>query len=182
MRHRTGIRLLAWGSVAALVLSLSACHVARYPASAITPAPQRSVTPPTSATPATTATSGPVTLALGKPQYAPADTIVVTIHNSLATPIFARDERSDCTLVDLERWVNGSWQAVAPCVNMQPVPRVVQLASGAALTQQLTPGQSDFSGDAWPAGTYRIAFAYVTSADQPFRQSTLAYSAGFTIG
>ena len=182
MRHSVGIRLLTWGIVAALVLSLSACHVARHPAGAITPTPRTSATPPTSATPATTATAGPVTLALGKPQYAPADTIVVTVHNDLATPIFARDERSDCTLVDLERWVNGSWQIEAPCVNMVPRPTIIQLAPGAVLTQQLAPGQSDSSGGAWSAGTYRIAFAYVTSADQPFGQSKVVYSAGYTIG
>ncbi len=85
-------------------------------------------------------------------------------------------------MVDLERWVNGSWQVEAPCVNMQPAPHVVQLAPGAVLTQQLAPGQSDSSGDAWPAGTYRIAFAYVTSAGQPFGQSMVVYSASFTIG
>ena len=182
MRHSIQIRLLAWGIVAALALGLGACAVVAHPSGALTPTPKSRVTPHTSATPATTATSGPVAVAVDEPQYTPADTIVVRIHNGLATPIFARDERSDCTLVDLERWVNGSWQVVAPCVNMRPAPHFVQLAPGAALTQQLAPGQSDSSGDAWPAGTYRIAFAYVTSADQPFGQSTVVYSASFAVG
>ena len=95
---------------------------------------------------------------------------------------YARDERSDCTVVDLERWVNSSWQIQAPCVNMQPAPHVVQVALDAVLTQQLAPGLSDATVGSWSAGTYRIAFAYVTSADQPFGQSTVIYSASFTIG
>jgi hypothetical protein len=182
MRHCVGIRLLTWGIVAALALGLGACRGASPPSGAISPTPQRSVTPPTSASPATSPTSGPVAVAVDEPHYTPADTIVVSIHNGLATPLFARDERSDCTLVDLERWVNGVWQIQAPCVNMQPAPRVVQLTPGTVLTQQLAPGQSDSSGDGWSVGTYRITFAYVTSANQPFGQSTVVYSASFVVG
>ncbi len=181
MRHSVGIRLLIWGIAAALALVLGGCRVASPPAT-LTPTPQRGVTPHTSATPVFGATSGPVAVAVEKPQYAPADTVVASIHNGLATPIFARDERSDCAIVDLERWVNSSWQIQAPCVNMQPAPHVVQLASDAILTQQLAPGLSDSLIGSWPAGTYRIAFAYVTSTDQPFGQSTVVYSASFTIG
>jgi hypothetical protein len=133
-------------------------------------------------TPVFDTTSGLVAVAVEKPQYAPADTLVASIHNGLATPIFARDERSDCAVVDLERWVNHVWRIQAPCVNMQPAPRVVQLAPGTVLALQLAPGRSDSSTASWPAGSYRIAFAYVTSADQQFGQSTVVYSASFTIG
>jgi hypothetical protein len=125
-----------------------------------------------------------VTVEVEKLHYAPNDTLVASIHNGLATPIFARDERSDCGVVDLERQVNGdSWQIQAPCVNMRPAPRVVQLAPDTILTQELASGPGDSStGSSWPAGTYRITFAYVTSADQPFGQSTVIHSASFTIG
>jgi hypothetical protein len=157
-------------------LSLGACAVASHSSDVLARTPQTGVTPTTAAT------SGPVTLALGKPRYALADTIEVTIHNGLHTPIFARNEHSDCTLVDLERWVNGTWQVEAPCVNMVPKPTIIQLAPDADLTQRLAPGQSDVSSGSWPIGTYRVALAYVMSAGQPFGQSTVAYSANFNIG
>lgn len=178
MQHDVGIRRirhLIWGIVAALALGLGACRVASPPA-AFTP------TMHASATPALGITSGPVTVAVDKLHYAPDEMIVASIHNGLSTPIFARDERSVCTLVDLERWVSNSWQIQVPCVNMRPAPHVVQLGPDAVLAQQLAPILSDSSNGPWPEGTYRIAFAYVTSANQPFGQSTVIYSASFTIG
>jgi hypothetical protein len=185
MRLRVGIRLLTWGIVAALALGLGvgldACRIANSPA-ALSPTPPRSMPSRTRATAVLGTTSGPVAVMVEKSSYAPDDTLVASIHNGLAKPIFARDERSDCTVMDLERWVNSSWQIQAPCVNMQPAPHVVQVALDAVLTQQLAPGLSDATVGSWSAGTYRIAFAYVTSADQPFGQSTVIYSASFTIG
>ena len=162
------IQRLTCAMVATLALGLGACRVATPPAT-LTPTPSL-------------VSSGGVTVALEKPQYAPSDTIVATIHNGLATPIFARDGRSDCTLLDLERRVNEAWQIQAACVNMQPVRHIAQVAHGAILTQQLAPSLSDSSTESWPPGTYRLAFAYVTSVDQPFGQSTVIFSATFTVG
>jgi hypothetical protein len=177
MRHRYGIRLLVCGIIAAtLALGLGACHVASRPIGALTP------TPKTNTAPMFGATSGPVAAVVDKQRYAPADTIVVTIHNGLAAPIFARAGRSDCTLVDLDRWVNGSWQIEAHCGNALPTPHALRIAPGAVLTQQLAPGQSDFAPDLWLAGTYRIAYPYVTSPDQPVGQGTVVYSASFVVG
>lgn len=186
MRRSAGIRLLTWGMLTALplVLGLGACRSARAP-SVLGSTTQSSVPTSTSATPMLDGTSGPVIpviVTVEKQQYAPTGTIVASIHNGLATPIYTRDERSDCTVVNLERWVNNSWHVQAPCVNMQPAPRVVELAPKTVLTQQLAPGLSDSTEGSWPAGKYRISFAYVTSADQPFGQSTVLYSTTFTIG
>ncbi len=175
MRHNIGIWLLTSGIAVALALGLSACSGGLVPA-ALDSTPRSSVS--TEVVPA----SRPVAVAVEKSQYAPDDTLIVSIHNSLTTPVFTRDGHSDCTVVDLERWVNTAWQIQALCVNMQPAPHVVQIAPNAMLTQQLAPGLSDSSIGGWPAGTYRIAFAYVSSADQPFGQSTVIYSANFTIG
>lgn len=175
MRHNVGSRLLTSGIVVALVLGLSACGGGRAPAAL-------NSTPRSSVSTAVGSTSRPVTVAVEKPQYAPGDTLIVSIHNGLAMPIFTHDGRSDCGVVDLERRVNTSWQIEALCVDMQPAPHVMQIAPNAVLTQQLAPGLSDVSTGPWPSGTYRIAFAYVSSADQPFGQSTVIYSASFTIG
>jgi hypothetical protein len=167
MGHNVGLRRLSCGIVAALALGLGACRVAS-PSAVLTPTPSR-------------ISSGLVAVAVEKPQYGPYDTIVADVHNGLAIPIFARDGRSDCTVVDLERWVDSSWQIQAPCVNMQPTPHVVQVAPDAVLSQPLASNLSDATGGSWPPGIYRLAFAYVASVDQPFGQSTVIYSAAFTV-
>jgi hypothetical protein len=178
MRHRSAARSLRVASGAMFAFTLAACAATSHPSGARTPTTAASATTTTAAT----ATSGPVSVTPDKPHYAQDDTIVVTIRNGLALTILARDERSDCSVVDLERWNNGTWEIQAPCVNMQPRPHVVEIAPGAVLTEQLAPQQSDLADNQWQAGTYRIAFAYVTSPSQPFGQSTIVYSASFTIG
>lgn len=167
MRRDVGVQRLTCTVVAALALGLGACRVAG-PLAARTPTPSL-------------VSSEAVTVAVAKPQYVPHDTILAVIHNGLTTPIFTRDGRSDCTVVDLERWVNDAWQIQAPCVNMQPTPHVMQVAPGAVLSRPLASSLSDVTGGSWPPGTYRLAFAYVTSVDQPFGQSTVIFSATFTI-
>jgi hypothetical protein len=181
MRNDAHIKPLACGIMAAFALGLGACRVVTHPAGALAPTPQ------TSATPVFGATTGPVavvtvTVVVDKSRYAPADTIIATVHNGPTAPIFARNQYSNCTLVSLERWVNGTWQVQAPCRNALPTPHPLKIAPGAVLTQQLAPGQSDYAPDLWQVGTYRIAFAYIASADQPFGQSTVVYSAHFAVG
>jgi hypothetical protein len=166
MGHNVGIQRLICGIVVAL--ALGACRVA-------TPSAERTPTP-------SLMSSGGVAVAVEKPQqYAPHHTIFAIIHNGLTTAIFTCDGHSDCTVVDLERWVNDAWQNQAPCVNMQPTPHVVQVAPDAVLSRPLASSLSDATGGSWPPGTYRLAFVYVTSVDQPFGQSTVIFSATFTI-
>src|SRR5258708_39573081 len=97
MRSDAHIKLLACGIMAALALGLGACRVAVHRASALPPMPH------TSAAPVLGATTGPLTVAADKQRYAPADTIMVTVHDGLTAPIFARTEHSNCTLVSLDR-------------------------------------------------------------------------------
>jgi hypothetical protein len=124
---------------------------------------------------------GQVRLSMGKPRYATHDTIDVTIYNGLTTSVFAQDNHSGCTLVTLLRSVNGSWQAQGLCVNMMPTHHFVEIPVGASIAQLLTPGYDDSAGLLWPAGTYRVAFAYVTSLTQEIGESTAIDSPPFVI-
>jgi hypothetical protein len=124
---------------------------------------------------------GEVRVSAGKPRYTTHDTIDVTIYNGLATSIFAQDNHSDCTLVTLLRSVNGSWQVQGSCVNMMPTHHFVEIPMGASTVELLTPGQDDSAGPLWPAGTYRVAFVYVTSPTQGMGTGTEVDSPPFVI-
>jgi hypothetical protein len=173
MRHSGEFRLLALFLAVALGLSLAACSGR--------PQTVGSGSATSSVTEETTASAGEVTLSVGKSQYAPHDTIEVTVHNGLATSIFAQDSHSDCTLMTLLRSVNGSWQAQGSCVGMAPTRHILEIRPGAVMVQLLAPGQDDSSEPLWPSGTYQVTFAYVSSPTQGFGQSTEIHSASFVV-
>jgi hypothetical protein len=106
---------------------------------------------------------------------------VVTIHNGLAQPIFARDTHADCTVVQLERLQGGAWQSDPSCIDRQPAPHLDRIDAGDILTQTI-PGLNDFTSASWPTGTYRAAVTFTVGPDQSFQQSTIAYSPSFLVG
>lgn len=184
MQRSTCDRLLASIVAAVLGLGLVACGVSSPPVRGIA-SPAATAPAATSSAVATAGTAAPpshVSLALSKARYMPTDAIVVTIHNGLAISIFAQDNHSDCTLVEVERLMGGLWQGQNACVNMRPAPHVIEIKPGVTITLQLRSTQGEQPAPQWSAGTYRIAFAYVTGPNQPFGQSTILYSASFAIG
>ena len=172
MRHSGEFRLLAFILAVALGLSLVACS------GRLQTVGSGSAT--SSATEETAASAAGVTLSVGKARYAPHDTIEVTVHNGLAISIFAQDSHSDCTIMTLLRFVNGAWQAQGSCVGMAPTRHMFEIRPGAEMVQLLAPGQDD-SSLLWPAGTYQVTFAYVSSPTQGFGQSTQVHSASFVV-
>ncbi|HEV7129022.1 MAG TPA: hypothetical protein VGN32_16440 [Ktedonobacterales bacterium] len=129
--------------------------------------------------------SGGVSLTLNHSHYAATDAIAVTIHNGLSTAILTATDHSNCTVVSLERLMNGVWQVTAVCAGALPAPRVVSIASGDMLTQSLALRQgvavADHTGSTWPAGLYRFMLLYVTDPHAPIAQGTAVYSATFTV-
>jgi hypothetical protein len=124
-------------------------------------------------------TPGQVTVAVDKTHYAPTDTIMVMIFNGLAASVSTTDHQTNCTVVTLERVVNGAWQAEGACRLLTPT-RVVQILPGTT-TQQL-------GSTRWPTGTYRVAFRYFMEPDEEPGQGAIpgqggvVYSASFTLG
>jgi hypothetical protein len=172
MRPAGEVRLLVFILAVALGLSLVACSGR--------PQTVGSGSATSSATEEPTTSAGAVTLSMSQAHYAPHDTIEVTVHNGLATSIFAQDNHSDCTLMTLLRSVNEAWQAQGSCVGMAATRHVLEIQPGADMVQLLAPGQDD-SSPLWPAGTYRVTFAYVSSPTQGFGQSTVVHSATFVV-
>ncbi|MBF6590783.1 MAG: hypothetical protein IVW57_09680 [Ktedonobacterales bacterium] len=131
-------------------------------------------------------TPGRVTLATNQARYQPCDTIAVGIANGLTTPIYATDHHTSCSLVTLQRLVNGTWQTQGSCA-IGTLTHVLTLAPGAVTGQTLTAGRG-FGPSAWPAGTYRLVFTYSLSGGEsavlPLYTSVLGgvvYSASFSI-
>jgi hypothetical protein len=172
MRHSGAFRLLAFILAVTFGLSLMACRGASQNVEGGSAA--------SSATEAPTLSAGGVTLSVSQSHYTPHHTIDVSIHNGLATSIFAKGSHSDCTIVTLLRSVSGSWQAQGACVNMMPTPQLVEIPKGESTVEQLAPGQDD-SSPLWPAGTYQVTFAFVSNPTQGFGQSTVIHSASFVV-
>lgn len=112
-------------------------------------------------------TSGPVglvTVSTDHTTYTPTDTMVVTVHNALSTPIYALDTLSSCSILSLHYQVNGVWQSsqVAQC----PVKRRAQLVkidAGATYTANITAGYPGMKQLTFPTGSYQLALLYTTT-------------------
>jgi hypothetical protein len=117
-------------------------------------------TNPPSPTPASTVSTGPVTLHVGAKFYHPGDTIEVTLSNTGTSTIYFPDHLTNCTVIELQRQVNGSWEIVQRCLLMIPT-RWHTLDAGQSLTVKLVPA----SNHQWVAGLYRATLSYRTSLE-----------------
>jgi len=102
----------------------------------------------------TGAPPGAVRLVLNQAAYAGNSTATVKIENGLTEKIAVTDHHTDCTYVELQKLVNGSWQPVGLCKGLGPI-RLVQLAPGSITTQRIAIPAA--------AGTYRVMLQYNTS-------------------
>lgn len=138
----------------------------------------------TATTKASGATSGAVTLSVGAGHYSTSDRVVVTVRNIGDTTIFAQQHNTSCSLILLERLVNGAWQPVYPCNDGFPHPTVGEITPGSTKIVQLVPivtGNAEAIGGQWQTGTYRAALSYVTSQTASFSQGTVVYSSTFAV-
>ncbi|HEY7415144.1 MAG TPA: hypothetical protein VH593_08130 [Ktedonobacteraceae bacterium] len=119
-----------------------------------------------SPTPASTAGGRLVSISTDKATYAPDGTITVTVHNTLATPIYAMDTLASCSILSLQFQVNGAWQAsqVAQCPQKRPA-RPVKIDAGATYTAMITAGYPGLQQLPFPTGSYQLALVYATSPD-----------------
>jgi hypothetical protein len=184
----TGV-LLRLASLPVLIcaLALAACGT---PASALSRAratpPVTSTTAPVSkqATPAGTSpiAPGPVSLSASQARYNSADAITVSVHNGLASPIFAQDNHTGCTIVQLELASSGDWQGVGACVNWPTHPHMVEISSGQSMMVYLRPATEANLDSGWPSGMYRATLTYITGNNEPIDQGTTVVSQSFAIG
>jgi hypothetical protein len=186
VRMRSGVRQRMLAGAAILALGLAVCGCGLRPQTGTTPvAGSPTIGGSATATTASgtpTGTPGPVTLTPDRGRYAPGDPILVTVHDGLTTSIFAMNNHTSCTVVQLERLVNGSWQIQGTCVNMYPHPTLTEIKPGSSATVELLPAQGTDGSTTWPVGTYRAELTYATNASQSSEQASIAYSQPVTVG
>lgn len=109
---------------------------------------------------------GSVRITTDRASYAPNDTIGVTVHNTLSTPIYAMDTLASCSILSLQFQGNGGWQPsqVAQCPQKRPA-RLVQIDAGGTYTASITAGYPGLKQLPFPAGNYRLVLTYSTSPD-----------------
>ena len=134
--------------------------------------PSSTVFPGTPGTTAT-ATPGKVSVVLGATSPAPGDIITVTIGNGLSAGIAVTDHHTNCTYVQLQKEVSGTWQPIGVCKLMTPT-RLVMLPAGS-----VTPQKIGIPNGPGAAGTYRVMLMYGAASSSG--QGNVAYSSSFTV-
>jgi hypothetical protein len=132
--------------------------------------------------PGATLTPGQITVTTDNASYSACQNIPVVIANGLSSTIYAADHQTSCSIVTLQKQVGDTWQAVAGCPLETPT-RLYAIKRDTAVAQTLHPGFGTLRSQSggWAAGTYRIAFPWVSGeAGAPQRQQ-LVYSSTFTI-
>jgi hypothetical protein len=126
-----------------------------------------SVAPTMTAEPSRPAGSGFVTLRTDASTYRTSDAISVTVSNQRAQTIQFLDHLTDCTVVLMQRNVNGSWESINLC-KLMIVTRVHTLEPGQSLAVKLVAPANQ-----WLPGLYRISFSYDASQDSSYMITVL---------
>lgn len=173
-------RGIGLGLPLALVLALAACGVST---TGMQPGGGTNGTP-TATSGGTPMSSVPPTNAIGlssdKSSYMPSSTINVTLINRRSTSVFAFDHQTACTILTLQRQTTGGWQSVGGCA-LGRATQLVEIKAGATMQIALAPGAGQLKPSPWPAGTYRVVFAYALDAQNMSAGLTVA-TPDFAIG
>ncbi len=132
------------------------------------------VSPTVMTEPSHPAETGFVTLRTDALSYRSSDTISVTVSNQRSQTIHFLDHRTNCTVVLLQRNVNGSWESLNLC-KLMIVTRVHTLEPGQSLLVKLIAPANQ-----WLPGLYRINLSYEASQDSSYMITI--YSAVFHVG
>lgn len=178
----------------ALSLMIAACAPQSGTASAATttsstgqPTPIMTTVHAPTVTPKPSSATGQIRLVPGAARYSASDVITVTIQNGTSKTAYAMAHFTDCSIILVQRVVEGSWVPINQCADGNPHPFVTQIAPGAATTVQLTASSagSDAQANAtsqWPAGMYRAEFTYTSSQSAAFGGGATVFSTIFVVG
>ena len=139
----------------------------------VSPEPPGRTTAATSTTPGAssgarpTGKPGAVTVTTTRSSYRPGEVINVSVVNRGDQSVYSEDQKTDCSIVVLERLTGERWETVTGC-GAERAPRVVEVRPGATHTVRIDPTSTNFQGGGGGptvrAGTYRIGFTYRMAA------------------
>jgi hypothetical protein len=116
-------------------------------------------------------TRGRITVAPGQPTFAEGAVVTVRIANGLESAVYTEDEKTDCSIVFLERKDGEDWTRIAGC-GLERLPGVVALGPRRVRTARIDPASFHLGvpeggpRPAFGAGVYRIRFNF-RRAPQP---------------
>jgi len=139
------------------------------------PTPAHVPSPAVTKTPLPTATTGAVNLHVGATSYHPTETIFVTLSNQSIQAIYFLDHLTNCTVIQLQRQVDGNWENVNACLLLTAT-RLHQLDAGKRLTVALVSS----AARPWAVGLYHATLRYSTSQTFGGPTTTIS-SAGFQV-
>lgn len=116
----------------------------------------------------------PVTLQVGATSYSRGSSISVTIKNQSGQTIYFADHRTNCTVLLLERQVNGSWEPVAPC-KLMIATRLHSLKTGETSTITI------ITSNQWPTGHFQARLDYSFKQNPGVNGPTPVYSSQFLL-
>lgn len=127
---------------------------------------------------------GQVSVLLGAAAYTEGDVLLVTVMNGLDDTIYADDEKTDCSIVVLERRTGSRWDPLLAC-GLGRTPVALPIGPGRARTTEINPRSTHFGiapGSAplgFGAGTYRVTFTYrfdpARGAHEPYSVSSAPF-------
>jgi len=91
--------------------------------------------------------------------HQPGTVIVVTVVNGGARVVFTEDQKTDCSIVMLERWDGGGWISLSNC-GAERAPRVVAIGPAERSRVVIDTGSSNFVEQSARPGRYRVVFGF----------------------
>jgi hypothetical protein len=113
--------------------------------------------------------------------YRSGTAVVLTVVNGGPRTVFTEDQKTDCSIVMLERWDGRGWVALSNC-GAERAPRVVPIEPAERSRVVIDTGSPNFAEDPAGSGSYRavVGFRYerVPEGSEPEQ----AVSSTFAIG
>jgi hypothetical protein len=113
-----------------------------------------------------TTVPGQVTVELAKTSFREGERVQAIVANGLDQPVYTENQKSDCTIVKLERLKDGLWEWISGCAFMERLPSVVEIGPGEVVEVTINPHRQQPGPIGAPLrlafgeGTYRVALLY----------------------
>lgn len=126
--------------------------------------------------------SGAVAVVPASSTFGEGEDIELTVRNDSSQTVFVEDMKTDCSIVTLEKSVEGEWATVWGC-GMERLPQVVAIEPGGREAVVIRPSSNFIVGEpGLRAGSYRARFSYRLARGPEGEEPEVAYSPEFSIG
>jgi hypothetical protein len=114
--------------------------------------------------------------------FAVGEPIRAVVENGLSITIYVADQKTDCSILTLERDVGGIWEPVSAC-NEGRAPVVVELSSGSSRSITIDPRSSHLETvGGILSGSYRFRCDYSEVGGREIEASRTVVSPEFLVG